>query len=111
MEEIENKEELEALLINKRFAMDDDGFTEELMRKLPYKRKSYLVIYLSLAMGIGVAFLWGGLEKTVYQMAVFVNSLTQFRIPSADNLFIALCVLLTFVLASSLIFSKNRNIA
>ena len=97
---------VEHLLRQQRKEIEDGGFTGRLMRALPQRKQSNVVVYLFLVFGILVFCSKDGADKVFYQCTLFISSLMELQIPTADSTAISLALVICLGLTSVLLFKE-----
>jgi hypothetical protein len=110
MEEKTKNEAIEAFLKQGKIELNDEAFTQKVMGRLPEKKRPNFVVYLSLLAGLATAYFVGGLEKFVFQLALFFNSVIKFQVPPTNTILISTCVCISVGLSYALFNPRRKTI-
>jgi polyferredoxin len=97
---LDNK--LKEFFKNKKTEIDDNGFSNKVLRKLPESHSYNYIINLSLFAGLLVFVFSGGYQATMNLFLSFLNSISYFYMPSVESAVasLTLCVVILVVIRS-----------
>jgi len=99
--------ELSAYLSSNRIEIEDNGFTESVMKRLPPAPKYGFLIYVFLFIGLLAALFTPGYEILVSQLYSFMSSLISFKIPSVEAIIITVAVILGALLLFNITYDEG----
>jgi len=99
--------ELSAYLSSNRIKIEDNGFTENLMKRLPPARKYGFLIYAFIIIGLLVALFTPGYEILVSQLYSFMGSLISFKMPSVEAIIITVSVTFGAILLFNITYDEG----
>lgn len=101
MKEQLSDNEIKRLFRVNQSTIEDDGFTETVMRRLPSAPKYGYIIYLFVFAGILAAFFIPGTKSLALMLSDFFISLLSFKMPSMEAIIVTVAV----ILGGALIFN------
>ena len=90
--------------------IENNGFSESVLRKLPEKKSPYYIIYLCLLAGILLFILPNGYDQVLITLNDFILSIGYLQLPSIQSIFI-IGTLLLIVLSILLIDTDDSLIS
>lgn len=93
MKEVLSDKELKRLFSVNRPSVEDDGFTETVMRRLPEAPKYGYIIYLFAFVGLLAAFFIPGTKSLTLMLWDSFISLLSFKMPSMESIIVSVAVI------------------
>jgi len=99
--------ELRAYLSSNRIKIEDNGFTENVMKRLPPARKYGFLIYIFIFIGLLTALFIPGYEIFVGQLYSFIGSAFSFKMPSVEAAITTMAVILGALLLFNITYDEG----